>query len=96
MANENLYWTLRERSARTFDWMLVNSAGKVNAATTPIMPRVMRTSAKVKAAFLLVTLFGFCNCLAVAELKVAPSPQPSPVGRGRFYGFLFLRLFGCC
>ena len=56
---------------------MVKSAGSVNEATTPIMPRVIRTSAKVKAAFLLVTLFDFCNCLAVAELKVDPSPSLS-------------------
>ena len=73
MANENLYWTLRERSARTFDWMLVNSAGKVNAATTPIMPRVMRTSARVKAHLLLPFLregwdgFDFMSLRAIAK-----------------------------
>ena len=33
------------------DWILVNRAGSVSAATTPIMPRVMRTSARVKALF---------------------------------------------
>ena len=61
--------------------MLVKSAGSVNAATTPIMPRVMRTSANVKAVFLLVTLFGFCNCLVVVELKVDPSPSLNSASR---------------
>ena len=32
--------------------MFFNSVGIVNAATTPITPRVINTSAKVKASFL--------------------------------------------
>ena len=56
-------------------FMLLITVGKVRAATTPIMPRVMRTSANVNATFgsetgevkrektVSVELFFFpCNC----------------------------------
>ena len=46
--------------------MLVINAGIVSAATTPIMPRVMRTSANVKATL---------------RFEVLP-PLPSPLPRG--------------
>lgn len=61
---------------REASWVAAIKLGIVIAATTPIMPRVIRTSARVNAHFLIMSLTA-----SIAKGRTL-SPSPSSLGEG--------------